>query len=471
MTSTEVVETTPYAIECDDGFYGEMCQQECGKCAPLEPPVYNPCHRTGRCINGCKMWWAGDKCQQEIVMADYDSQSLTANVISSDRIELNLEQVNVNPGLSDFYGYRVSYGSKSLEVGHQENRSHISIKLTDLSHNSEYTVEIQPYRVMSGQRGFGNKFPKRTFRTKCIVPDPPLISSITEKQVIKVKYQAPNISGCDELTQLSLYYRYTDEDNWTLVNSNSSSGSEVSVELTESKAHVFKVIAINNEGKQSEIISPDIKVSSPEEVSIFGGNTVVSWSLFVASFIINLTVLSVLTNTYCGTSRRRATGKQAEHAPSSQGEFESGSYRPKETRTRDTNDDDGSEYTMHIFGTNDDGGRSSERRKKEKREKKEKRGKNGKKGKKQGGNAEPYTDIVLESETPTSIPEHADLGFNMNTTQSSTQDPEDDYVYTTHIDKISNKMARKMKAKKEKRKIAPHYKDSDVRENEYSVVF
>jgi len=107
-------------------------------------------------------------------------------------------------------------------------------------------------------------------------------------------------------------------------------------------------------------------------------------------------VLSVLTNTYCGTSRRRATGKQAEHAPSSQGEFESGSYRPKETRTRDTNDDDGSEYTMHIFGTNDDGGRSSERRKKEKREKKEKRGKNGKKGKKQGGNAEPYTDIVLE---------------------------------------------------------------------------
>ena len=101
-------------------------------------------------------------------MADYDSQSLTANVISSDRIELNLEQVNVNPGLSDFYGYRVSYGSKSLEVGHQENRSHISIKLTDLSHNSEYTVEIQPYRVMSGQRGFGNKFPKRTFRTKCI---------------------------------------------------------------------------------------------------------------------------------------------------------------------------------------------------------------------------------------------------------------------------------------------------------------
>ena len=43
------------------------------------------------------------------------------------------------------------------------------------------------------------------------------------------------------------------------MNSNSSSGSEVSVELTESKAHVFKVIAINNEGKQSEIISPDIK--------------------------------------------------------------------------------------------------------------------------------------------------------------------------------------------------------------------
>lgn len=46
-------------IACDDGYFGEMCTQECG----VHCLMTNRCNKSsGVCIGGCKAGWTGEFC-------------------------------------------------------------------------------------------------------------------------------------------------------------------------------------------------------------------------------------------------------------------------------------------------------------------------------------------------------------------------------------------------------------------------
>ena len=51
----------PYSLtECTDGFYGDGCQKECGKCADM-----TQCnHVNGNCLGDCQSGFKGENCSQ-----------------------------------------------------------------------------------------------------------------------------------------------------------------------------------------------------------------------------------------------------------------------------------------------------------------------------------------------------------------------------------------------------------------------
>ena len=54
---------------CPKTFYGEKCNQRCGKCKDNMTCDY----KTGICKNGCKDHWTGEKCQQQLFRGQADA--------------------------------------------------------------------------------------------------------------------------------------------------------------------------------------------------------------------------------------------------------------------------------------------------------------------------------------------------------------------------------------------------------------
>ena len=51
-----------FIAECESGYYGTNCQQQCGHCKD----GVTCDNQNGRCYNGCQMWWADDRCDKYI---------------------------------------------------------------------------------------------------------------------------------------------------------------------------------------------------------------------------------------------------------------------------------------------------------------------------------------------------------------------------------------------------------------------
>ncbi|KAK2145580.1 hypothetical protein LSH36_671g01001, partial [Paralvinella palmiformis] len=137
---------------CPYGYYGDICDQHCGMCSDIDPDIYNPCDITGSCINGCQMWWITDNCQTEIVKPNNTGQQISLKTSSSDTIQLFLEQVDVPSGVSEYYGYKITYcnDDKNQYVNHDDKNTTITVTLTGLNYNTEYQLKVEPYRIMKG---------------------------------------------------------------------------------------------------------------------------------------------------------------------------------------------------------------------------------------------------------------------------------------------------------------------------------
>jgi hypothetical protein len=96
-------------------------------------------------------------------------QQISLKASSSDRIQLFLEQVDVPSGVSEYYGYKITYGNddKNQYINHDDKKTTITVTLTGLNYNTEYQLKVEPYRIMKGVYDNGDGYPMKTFKTKC----------------------------------------------------------------------------------------------------------------------------------------------------------------------------------------------------------------------------------------------------------------------------------------------------------------
>ena len=72
--------------ECDEGHYGEACQDECGHCADI-----TACHHfNGTCLNGCKRGYMEPYCKTGVVFLI--NKNILNNVIKNENNDDNAEK-------------------------------------------------------------------------------------------------------------------------------------------------------------------------------------------------------------------------------------------------------------------------------------------------------------------------------------------------------------------------------------------
>ena len=90
---------------------------------------------------------------------------MSANA-KSNELEIRLEQIEITAGTSEYYGYKVSYGTESRNIAHNTTSQYIMYTLTGLTYDTEYIIRIEPYRVMGTQYEYGTSYPIQTVKTQ-----------------------------------------------------------------------------------------------------------------------------------------------------------------------------------------------------------------------------------------------------------------------------------------------------------------
>ncbi|KAI0224033.1 hypothetical protein LSAT2_024929 [Lamellibrachia satsuma] len=175
--TTDHTASTCYSY-CDDGSYGINCNESCGHCK-----LQSNCFiGNGSCPNGCEPWYISDVCKTYIatpgfyppVKPDVDNVTSSSAAVSWSRAS------NISAGFEDHYHYilrlRVDGGSETnmtrVEQGAGEQR--VETQITGLTSNTAYSLRVEPFRQLNGEREGGASTGVVRFKTKSSVYREPL---------------------------------------------------------------------------------------------------------------------------------------------------------------------------------------------------------------------------------------------------------------------------------------------------------
>ncbi|KAK2156716.1 hypothetical protein NP493_1948g00003 [Ridgeia piscesae] len=156
---------------CQDDTYGVNCREECGHCKDNEP-----CDKeNGVCTSGCEMWYAPDLCKSYIRNPFFKTTDKPGvEDITSSSILVSWPKANdVTPGLESHYYYVVWLGLRegifnnvsSLQEAADQHT--LRSRITGLSFNTNFSVQIEPFRQLDDRRQSGTKTQIVHFKTGC----------------------------------------------------------------------------------------------------------------------------------------------------------------------------------------------------------------------------------------------------------------------------------------------------------------
>ncbi|ELU09541.1 hypothetical protein CAPTEDRAFT_196930 [Capitella teleta] len=140
---------------CEEGSFGVNCTGHCTGCKDHKCSAVD-----GRCSDGCQLWFRGEFCTEE---RDPTLRGLSpsANHINGSTIVIEWTQDQEIPaGLSQYYGYTLTYTDESGDVifgpsvAHNPQIETQSQIVSDLLPCFEYHFYIQPYRLVDDVRKY-----------------------------------------------------------------------------------------------------------------------------------------------------------------------------------------------------------------------------------------------------------------------------------------------------------------------------
>ncbi|ELU00563.1 hypothetical protein CAPTEDRAFT_187069, partial [Capitella teleta] len=143
--------------DCDVGFFGVNCDEECGRCQNSACSVVD-----GHCLDGCQTWFIDDLCKQEIELPSLRGLYPGLRRVNSSAIVLSWNQDSQIPDEhSQYYGYTAAFavGSAGFQdvspnVAHDSSITN-QIIIWNIHPNDEYHFKVRIYREMDGRIEYG----------------------------------------------------------------------------------------------------------------------------------------------------------------------------------------------------------------------------------------------------------------------------------------------------------------------------
>ncbi|ELU16547.1 hypothetical protein CAPTEDRAFT_196439 [Capitella teleta] len=146
---------------CEAGSFGVGCSEKCDENCKNDLCSADD----GRCSNGCELWFAGDKCQDEL-------RNPSIGGIRPSVAQLNVSAVSVTwtqdakipEKYAQYFGYRVYYAVGSFAFGgstlgptvaHDAAKRDQSLVVSNISAYKQYAFKVVPYRQIGGGRQYG----------------------------------------------------------------------------------------------------------------------------------------------------------------------------------------------------------------------------------------------------------------------------------------------------------------------------
>ncbi|KAK2157480.1 hypothetical protein LSH36_190g01036 [Paralvinella palmiformis] len=270
--------------DCPDMTYGLSCSSQCGKCR------YNQiCNKTnGYCPpnDGCQLWFDGQRCDVEVVVPKRTNEVIKLGQMTNNTIEVIWEQIKNVPSVDkDYYKYSVDYrnvGDSGYKTGLivRHNASIWNSAIIDhLDYNTQYEIQVTPYRKMRDNKDTGSGYNPVIGKTKCGVPGFPILISVqsessnTNTQNIRIQYEPVlNLNPrCDKVILSWIEYRLNGTQKWWKEDCDINNTTSI-VSPPSGGTYEIRVTVYNNGGISSSSnvkqISIQEKIPGPHVIGI-----------------------------------------------------------------------------------------------------------------------------------------------------------------------------------------------------------
>ncbi|KAK2168482.1 hypothetical protein LSH36_16g01010 [Paralvinella palmiformis] len=194
--------------DCARRTYGMDCKLQCGHCKYNKN--CNPVN--GSCPEGCRGWYIMEGCSKYIEAARLKSNRLDLTATNSTIHVIWDPVLYEDPDLRQHYGYTISYSREynmKMLVKNTREEAHSDVTLSDLEHNTYYTVTVVSFRYRDEKSQNGYKTKPKRIKTACIAPDRPQIINYTVTQnwngtseIGMLFLKLPEKSGCDRISRV-----------------------------------------------------------------------------------------------------------------------------------------------------------------------------------------------------------------------------------------------------------------------------